>query len=94
LLDFLPEQSQGWNVGDGDDRGRQTMSMAKAAEMLGVSVDMVRRYIDRQEGAGIPVAERERDESGRPVPGSWRRPYLEAMREWQDRRRGADTQQA
>lgn len=71
----------------GQDR-RPTMSMTEAAELVGVSVDSVRRYIDEQEASGVPVAERDRDERGRPREGSWRRPYVDAMRAWRDRRRG------
>lgn len=64
------------------------MSMAEAAALVGVSQDTVRRYVDEQEAAGTPVAERDRDERGRPKPLSWRRPYLSAMQAWKDRRAG------
>lgn len=62
--------------------------MAAAAEMLGVSVETVRRYVDRMERAGTPVAERDRDEQGQPRGRSWRRPYRDAMEAWRDQRRG------
>lgn len=65
-----------------------TMSMTEAAAEIGVSLDKVRRWIDDAETAGRPVAERERDERGRPVPRSWRRPYRRAVAEWKARRRG------
>lgn len=64
------------------------MSMTEAADLVGVSVDSVRRYVDEQEAAGNPVAARDRDAQGRPREGSWRRPYVDAMQAWRDRRRG------
>lgn len=64
------------------------MSMAEAAELVGVSVDSVRRYVDEAEDRGAAVAERDRDEHGRVRPGSWRRPYRDAMEAWKRRRQG------
>jgi predicted ArsR family transcriptional regulator len=65
------------------------MSMAAAAELVGVCVETVRRHIDDMEERGTPVALRDRDErTGKPVPGSWRRPYRDAMEAWRDRRAG------
>lgn len=71
----------------GTDGERSTMSMAEAAELVGVSQDTVRRYVDDAEAAGRPVAERDRDEHGRARQGSWRRPYRDEMEGWRRRRR-------
>lgn len=78
------------------DEGRAwpTMTMAEAAEVVGVSIDSVRRWIDEAEAGGRPVAERERDEQGRPVPGSWRRPYRDAVEAWKRRRQGQSAGEA
>lgn len=70
------------------DGERATMSIAEAAAEVGVSQDTVRRWVDDAETAGRPVAERERDEHGRAVPGSWRRPYRSEVEAWKRRRRG------
>jgi len=64
------------------------MSMEDAARLVGLSVDMVRRYIDKQESLGRSVAERGRDDVGRPRKGAWRKPYRDAMEAWRDMRRG------
>lgn len=74
---------------DSDEgRGRPTMTMAEAAELVGVSMDTVRRWVDDAEAAGRPVAERERDERGLVRAGSWRRPYRAEVEAWRRRRRG------
>ena len=74
---------------DGDDRGRPTMSMAEAAKVVGLSQETVRRWVDDAETRGEPVAERERDEQGQVVQGSWRRPYRDEVVAWARRRRPA-----
>lgn len=65
------------------------MSIAEAAAEVGVSQDTVRRWVDDAEAAGRPVAERERDEQGRAIPGRHRRPYRDAVEAWARRRRPA-----
>lgn len=64
------------------------MSMAEAAELVGVSMDTVRRFVDGAEARGESVAERDRDERGLVRAGSWRRPYRDAMEAWRRRRQG------
>jgi transposase len=64
------------------------MSMEAAAELVGVSVETVRRWVDAAEADGRPVAERDRDEHGRARPRSWRRPYRDAVEAWRRRRAG------
>ncbi len=74
--------------------GRPTMSVREAALLIGVSDDTVRLWVDRAEVDGTPVAVRERDALGRPVPGTHRRPYVDAVEEWARRRAGEVGQSA
>lgn len=74
--------------GAGGSASRETMSMEDAAKVIGRSVDTVRRWIDENERAGRPVAERDRDREGRVVAGSWRRPYADEVERWRARRAG------
>jgi transposase-like protein len=65
------------------------MSIMAAAERIGVHPDTVRVWVDEHEGPGRePVAARERDSDGRPIPGRHRRPYVDAVEEWERRRAG------
>ncbi|GLY08334.1 helix-turn-helix domain-containing protein [Actinoplanes sp. NBRC 101535] len=67
---------------------RPTMSVKRAAELLGVHPETVRRWIDDADAAGASVAVRNRDEHGKPVKGRHRRPYADAVQEWARRRSG------
>ncbi|MEU7591189.1 helix-turn-helix domain-containing protein [Micromonospora sp. NPDC049230] len=64
------------------------MSISEAAATVGVSVETVRRWIDKADKDGEPVAARERDEHGRAIPGTWRKPYRDAVEAWAQRREG------
>ena len=67
---------------------RQTMSMNDAAARVGISVLTVQRWFDAAEQAGSPVGECDRDARGMKIPGSHRRPYVDAVEEWRRRRKG------
>src|SRR3954471_10989368 len=77
-----------------DDEGtaetdRPTMGMAEAAARLNLSENSVRRWVEEHELPGMtPVAERPRDGRGRPIPGKWRKPYVDAVEAERRRRRG------
>ena len=58
---------------------RPTMTVGEAAEYLGLHPESVRRWIDEAEKAGNPVAERERDANGKPVPRRHRYPFVDAV---------------
>lgn len=70
--------------------------MTEAAQRVGLSIDTVQRWVDANEPSAEhpkrrPVAERERDGAGRPVPGRRRRPYRDAVEEWARQRAGQES---
>ncbi len=75
-------------MGDTPDRrpGRATMSTTEAAERLGLTPQTVRRWIDAMDEAGTPVARRDRDAAGHPIPGRHRRPYVDEVEAYVRRR--------
>lgn len=74
---------------DTERKRRPTMSMEEAAELVGLHIDTVRAWIDAHEAPGQePVAARNRDDQGRARPGSWRRPYRDAVQAWARQRAG------